>query len=68
MRIFTTCLLALLLAGIVFGQESKRVQAGDFKISGYSEQCHAQIHQQWTSSIHSNAYRDPIYKSLSAAR
>src|SRR5512132_2170803 len=62
MRIFTTCLMALLLAGTVFGQASKRVQASDFKTSEYCKQCHTQIHQQWSTSTHSNAYRDPIYQ------
>lgn len=58
----TTCALALLLAGTVFAQASRRVQAGDFKTSAYCKQCHTQIHEHWTSSTHSNAYRDPIYQ------
>jgi Cytochrome c554 and c-prime len=62
MREFATCVLALLLAGTAFGQASRRVQAGDFKTSAYCKQCHSQIHEQWTSSTHSNAYRDPIYQ------
>jgi nitrate/TMAO reductase-like tetraheme cytochrome c subunit len=62
MRILATFLFALLTAGAALGQASRKVQAGDFKTSASCKPCHQEIHEQWTSSTHSNAYRDPIYQ------
>ena len=64
MRILATCLLALTMAPTVLGQESKRLQASDFKTSANCKQCHQEIHGQWLTSSHSQAYRDPIYQAF----
>src|SRR5262245_53484443 len=64
MRIVVTCLLVLLMAAQVLGQQSKRLQAGDFKTSSDCKQCHEQIHTQWTTSLHSQAYTNPVYQSF----
>ncbi len=64
MRLLAACLLTFLTAGPGFGQAAKKLQVADFKTSSACKQCHQQIHQEWMSSTHSNAYRDPIYQAF----
>ena len=64
MRVLATCLGILVLAGAALGQQSRRLKATDFKTSADCKQCHGQIHSQWTTSSHSQAYRDPIYQAF----
>lgn len=64
MRALAAFLLSFLLAGAAFGQAARRLEVRDFKTSSSCKQCHQQIHAQWKSSTHSQAYRDPIYQAF----
>jgi nitrate/TMAO reductase-like tetraheme cytochrome c subunit len=64
MRVLLAFLLTGLMAGPGLGQALKKLEAGDFKTSSTCKQCHEQIYEQWTSSTHSKAYRDPIYQAF----
>ena len=52
MRVLVAFLLAGLMAGPGLGQALKKLGAGDFKTSSTCKQCHEQIYEQWTSSMH----------------
>src|SRR5207244_4517079 len=55
-------LLLVLMTLLGWGQTPKKIGVSDFKTSSYCVQCHPQIHSQWMSSTHSQAFQDPIYQ------
>ena len=64
MKAFSAFVLLLLIASVSWAQTSKRLEAADFKTSTNCRDCHEQIYDQWTTSMHSKAYRDPVYQVL----
>jgi len=62
MKTFTAFIISILMANVSWAQISKKLEAADFKTSSHCRQCHQQIYDQWTTSTHSRAYRDPIYQ------
>ncbi len=64
MRAQVAFLVAIGLVGVTFGQEARRLEVSDFKTSTSCKPCHEQIYQQWTTSAHSRAYRDPVYQTF----
>jgi len=62
MKAFFALVLLLLVASVSWAQTSKRLEATDFKTSSNCRNCHEQIYDQWTTSMHSKAFRDPIYQ------
>jgi nitrate/TMAO reductase-like tetraheme cytochrome c subunit len=62
MKSFFALVLLLLVASVSWAQTSKRLEATDFKTSSNCRNCHEQIYDQWTTSMHSKAFRDPIYQ------
>ena len=64
MRAFIAVVISLLMADVSLAQTSKMLEAADFKTSSNCRKCHEQIYDQWTTSMHSKAYRDPVYQVL----
>ena len=64
MKAFSALVLLLLIASVSWAQTSKSLEATDFKTSSNCRNCHEQIYDQWTTSMHSKAFRDPIYQVL----
>jgi hypothetical protein len=64
MKAISAFVLLLLIASVSWAQTSKRLEATDFKTSSNCQDCHEQIYDQWTTSMHSKAFRDPIYQVL----
>lgn len=64
MKAFFALVLLLLTASASQAQTSKRLEAADFKTASNCQKCHEQIYEQWTTSMHSQAFRDPIYQVL----
>src|SRR5262245_43045251 len=64
MKAMSAFVLLLLIASVSWAQTSKRLEATDFKTSSNCRDCHEQIYDQWTTSMHSKAFRDPIYQVL----
>lgn len=62
MKAATGCFLFLLATGIAFGQTSRKLAVSDFKTSKSCQPCHRQIYDQWATSTHSQAFRDPLYR------
>ena len=62
MKAATVCFLFLLATGIAFGQTSRKLAVSDFKTSTSCQPCHRQIYDQWATSTHSQAFRDPLYR------
>jgi hypothetical protein len=63
-KVFIAFGLSLLITSVSWAQTSKRLEAADFKTSANCKQCHEQIHDQWTTSMHSQSYRDPVYQAF----
>jgi nitrate/TMAO reductase-like tetraheme cytochrome c subunit len=64
MKTLTALMISIVMANVSLAQTSKRLQVADFKTSSDCKQCHQQIHDQWMTSTHSQAYRDPIYQAF----
>ena len=64
MKTLTAFMISLVMANVSFAQSSNRLQVTDFKTSANCKQCHEQIHDQWTTSMHSQSYRDPVYQAF----
>ena len=64
MKTLTAFMISIVMANVSLAQTSKRLQVADFKTSSDCKQCHQQIHDQWMTSTHSQAYRDPIYQAF----
>jgi len=64
MKTFTAFMISLLMANVSWAQTSKMLEVADFKTSSNCRQCHQQIYDQWKTSMHSQAYRDPIYQAF----
>lgn len=45
-------------------QTSKEVKSSDFESPEVCKECHTEIYEQWKGSMHSNAYRDPVFQAL----
>ena len=58
------CFIALLVVSapvLVLAQAPKVLSPSDFKGSSSCQECHGEIYSQWTTSMHSRAFQDPIY-------
>jgi hypothetical protein len=64
MRALAASLLTIFIGSVLFGQASRKLEVSDFKTSATCKQCHREIHEQWMTSTHSRAYRDPIYQTF----
>ena len=64
MKLLTAFMISIVMANVSLGQTSKKLQVADFKTSSACKECHQQIHDQWMTSSHSKAYRDPIYQTF----
>jgi hypothetical protein len=64
MKTLTALMISIMMANVSLAQTTKRLQVADFKTSSDCKQCHQQIHDQWMTSTHSQAYRDPIYQAF----
>ena len=64
MKTLAALMISIVMANVSLAQTSKRLQVADFKTSSDCKQCHQQIHDQWMTSTHSQAYRDPIYQAF----
>jgi len=62
MKTLTAFMISIVMANASLAQTSNRLQVADFKTSANCKQCHQQFHDQWMTSMHSQAYRDPIYQ------
>jgi hypothetical protein len=64
MKALTAFMISIVMANVSMAQTSKKLQVIDFKTSSKCRECHQQIHDQWTTSMHSQSYRDPIYQAF----
>jgi hypothetical protein len=64
MKALFALVLLLLTASVSWAQTSKMLEASDFKTASKCRECHEQIYDQWTTSMHSQAFRDPIYQVM----
>src|SRR5688572_27411072 len=64
MKTLTAFMISIVMANALLAQTSKKLQVTDFKTSSSCRECHQQIHDQWMTSTHSQAYRDPIYQAF----
>ena len=64
MKTLTAFMISIVMANASLAQTSKKLQVTDFKTASSCRECHQQIHDQWMTSTHSQAYRDPIYQAF----
>ena len=58
------CFIALLVIVMpvpAMSQSPQMLSPSDFKGSSSCQECHGEIYSQWTTSMHSRAFQDPIY-------
>ncbi len=56
-----TVLLVFAVPTLLMTQSGKMLSPSDFKGSSSCQECHGEIYEQWTTSMHSRAFQDPVY-------